>query len=347
MLTKFINPQSSIWLLSLVGLTSLALLVISSNVAVKKLTGLAGYFRISTTFMGVTVVALATSIPEIAAHFTASVGILAGSLDYKIGSAVVLGANIGSDVVQQTLIMAVVVFIAGTLHFRRYFLAKTMIPMIVTTLMCLVLGWDGVYSRLDGFILFGSFVAYLYYLYHDERKHYKAEDHGFSEAGETPEGVPQSSKEAGIYALVSLVALVVTVASAMVALSITEVVVAYTGIGGSLIGVLTLGVASAMPELITAVSGIRNGDAGIPLGTLVGSNITNPLVAIGGGALISTYWVPRPLVMWDLPWEIITGAILWVYLWFNKGRIGKKGAIYLVALYFIYIVLRSIFFAID
>ena len=53
----------------------------------------------------------------------------------------------------------------------------------------------------------------------------------------------------------------------------------------------------------------------------------------GGGALLSTYWVPRPLVVWDLPWEALTGAILWVFLWFNKGKLGKKGALGLIALY--------------
>jgi cation:H+ antiporter len=339
--------SQSLFTLIFFGTLSIITLVVSSNVAVNKLTGLAGYFRLSTTFMGVTVVALATSIPEIAAHFTASIGILSGALDYEVSSAVVLGANIGSDVVQQTLIMAIVVLIAGKLHFKRYFLWKTMLPMIITTLMCIVLGIDGQYSRVDGLILFGSFIAYMYYLYVDERKHYKAEDHGFTETGETPEGIPQNAKEAWRDSFIAIFALMITVGSAMIALQVTEVVVAQTGIGGSLIGVLTLGIASALPELITAVSGVRHGDSGIPLGTLIGSNITNPLVAIGGGAMISTYWVPRPLVVWDLPWETITGAILWVILWFNKGKLGKWVAYYLIALYFIYVTLRMIFFAVD
>lgn len=329
------------------GFLSILVLVVSSNIAVGKLTGLAGYFRISTTFMGVTVVALATSIPEIAAHFTASVGILSGALDYEISSAVVLGANIGSDVVQQTLILAIVILIAGKLTFKRYFLWKTMLPMIITTLMCIVLGIDGQFSRIDGMILFGSFLAYSYYLYHDERKHYKEEDHGFGESGETPEGIPQNAKEAWRDSSIAILSLAITVGAAMVALQVTEVVVEQTGVGGSLIGVLTLGIASALPELITAISGVRRGDSGLPLGTLIGSNITNPLLAIGGGALISTYWVPRPLVFWDLPWETITGAILWVVLWLNRGKIGKWGAIYLIVLYFIYVTLRMIFFAVD
>lgn len=339
-------PQN-MWLMTLAGLAAIALLVISSDLAVNKLTGLAGYFRLSTTFVGVTVVSLATSIPEIAAHYTASVGILAGKLDPQIGSAVVLGANIGSDVVQQTLIMAIVILLAGKLTFKRYFLWKSMIPMIVTTLMCLVLGWDREYSRLDGAILFGSFFAYLYYLYVDERRHYKAHENGYSAAGEPPAGVPRTRNEAWRAAGVAVLAMILTIGSAVVALRATEVVVQRTGIGGSLIGVVTLGVASALPELITAIAGVRKGHAGISLGTLVGSNITNPLVAIGGGALISRYWVPRPLVLWDLPWEAITGALLWAYLWLSKGKLGKGGAIYLIVLYIAYVTLRSIFFAVD
>jgi len=163
--------SQSLWLSIISGVISIAILVFASNIAVKKLTGLAGFFRLSTTFMGVTVVSIATSIPEIAAHYTASIGILRGTLDFEVSSAVVLGANIGSDVVQQTLIMAFVVFLAGGLRFRRYFLWKSMIPMIVTTIMCIVLGVDGTFSRLDGLILAGSFLGYMYYLYGDERKH--------------------------------------------------------------------------------------------------------------------------------------------------------------------------------
>ena len=142
-----------------VGLAALVLLVLGANYAVKKLIGIANYFKLSSTFMGMTVLSVATSLPEITSHFTASVNILSGTLDYQTGSAIVLGANIGSDVVQQTLIMGIVILSAGTLYFRRYFLWKSMVPMIGTTIMCLILGWDGNYSRIDGAILFGSFLA--------------------------------------------------------------------------------------------------------------------------------------------------------------------------------------------
>jgi len=339
--------SQNLWVISIAGLFALALLVLSAELAVKKLIGLSGYFRLSTTFMGVTVISLATSIPEITAHVMASLGILSKTMDYQIGSSIVLGSNIGSDVVQQTLILGLVVLISGTLYFRRYFLWKSMIPMIGTTVMCIILGWDRTYSRLDGLILFGTFIAYTYYLYRDERKHYEPEDNGFTEAGEAPKGVPQNRRQAIGYTLITLIAMAVTVGSASVVLEITETIVQQTGVGGSLIGVITLGVASALPEFVTALSGVRNKEHGISLGTLIGSNITNPLVAIGGGALLSTYWTPRPLLWWDLPWETATGAILWAILWFTKGKLNKVGAFYLMGLYFAYVILRAVFFAVD
>jgi cation:H+ antiporter len=221
-----------------------------------------------------------------------------------------------------------------------------MIPMIGTTVMCIILGWDGDYSRLDGALLFGTFIAYTYYLYIDERRHYKKEDNEIT-SEEIAENIPENTKEVFIDAAVAVLMLAVTVLAASYVLSITELVVVRTGIGGSLIGVVTLGIASAMPELITALAGIRHKENGVSLGTLVGSNITNPLVAIGGGALLSTYAVPSPLIKWDLPWETVTGALLWAILWFSRGKLKKGHAIYLIALYFVYINFRAWFFAVD
>ncbi len=219
-----------------------------------------------------------------------------------------------------------------------------MLPMIGTTVMCIILGWDRTYSRLDGAILFGTFVIYTYYLYWDERRYFRP----VASAGEEKNGdVPRSRREAAKYVLIAVGTMVLTILSAQMVLMITERIVEVTGIGGSLIGVFTLGVASALPELTTAVSGVRKKAHGVSLGTLVGSNITNPLVAIGGGALISTYWVPDPLVLWDLPWETITGLILWAILWFRKGRLTKKWSLYLAGLYFVYAIARALFFAVD
>jgi cation:H+ antiporter len=95
------------------------------------------------------------------------------------------------------------------------------------------------------------------------------------------------------------------------------------------------------------LAGIRQKEHGISLGTLVGSNITNPLVGIGGGAIISTYAVPNPLIWWDLPWATITGIILWLIIYFRKGKLGKVDAFYLMGMYFVFLILRAVLFKVD
>lgn len=336
----------NLFLIMLIGLGLIAVLVIAANLSVKKLVGIAAYFNLSSTFMGMTVVSLATSIPEITAHLTASANILTGKLDFQIGSAIVLGSNIGSDVVQQTFILGLVVLLSGTMYFKRYFMWKSMGPMIGSTILCIILGLDGIYSRIDGLILFGCFIIYSFYLYYDERKFYKAEDNTpMSE--EISESIPKTGKQVLIDAGLTALLLTATVLAASQVLKITEIVVNRTNVSGSLLGVITLGLASALPELTTALAGIRQKEHGISLGTLIGSNITNPLVGIGGGALLSTYAVPRPLVFWDLPWETLTGIILWLILYFKKGKLGKIDAIYLMAMYFVFIIFRAVIFKVD
>ncbi|MHB1355392.1 MAG: sodium:calcium antiporter [Anaerolineae bacterium] len=327
-----------------VGVVGLVLMVLAANLAVQKMVDLAEYLKLSATFMGMTVISLATSIPEITAHLTASGSILTGTLDYKVGSAIVLGSNIGSNVVQQTLIMAAVVLVSGSLYFRRYFLWKSLFPLIGTAVVCLILGLDGSYSRVDGVFLFGLFIAYTFYLFIDERKHFGK---GESSNEIKPEPAIKTSQQALVAVIITIGTMTVTVLAAQMVLGVTERVVMVTGVGGSMLGVVTLGVASALPELTTALAGARNKAHGISIGTLVGSNITNPLVGIGLGAIVSTYAAPRPLLAWDLPWQAVSGAILLVYLLLRKGRIGRAGSIYFVGMYIVYILFRVLFFAVD
>ncbi len=318
-----------------VAACAILVLIYASGEAVERVLALLDHFGLSATFGGLTIFSLMTSLPELFSHIAASVGILSGDLDYAIGSATVLGANIGSDIVQQTLVLGLVVLMMGGLQFERSFLLTAYLPMIATTLMCLALGWDGTYSRLDGGFLLATFAAYIVFLYRRE------------------EHEPRPERRTDVRALttsaVVLGLFVLVLASAHVLLVSTEIIVTQPGLGGSLIGVVSLGVASAAPEMFTALSGMRRGETGISVGTLIGSNITNPLVAIGLGAVLSTYAVPRPLVLWDLPTETVSAALLLAYLLLKnrKGWLGRGGGIYLVGLYFIYLAARVVFFHSD
>jgi len=347
---------------AVVGCAAVVSLILAAELVVGKLVALANYYRVSEAVVGLTVLSLGTSLPEIASHVVASSQILLGVGDPRVLSATVLGGNIGSDVVQQTLVVGLVVLTVGGFQFSGRFLRRGYLPMIGTTLLTLALAWDGMLTRADGAVLLALFAAYTSFLY-------------LTRSDVVQEGNEASPSDAPTRdGAVAAAALAVIVVAAHFLFRSVGVFVKQTGLTGSLIGVVVLGVGAASPEMATAVVGLREGAEGISLGTLVGSNITNPLLGIGLGSVLSTYHVPRPLVYWDLPMETVTAALLLTYLLTKDdvggalgavaGRLGfeetgarlraveerylgRSGAALLIALYFGYLFVRVSYFVED
>ena len=313
-------------------LAALVILLISAERAVRSVLKILHHYGFSATFGGLTIFSISTSFPEIFSHIVASIGILGGTLDTNIASATVLGANIGSDVIQQTLILGIVVMLMGGMIFEKSFLMTAYIPMILASLLTLILGWDGTFSRLDGLILLLTFIAYMVFLYKRE---------------ETNEKVKKIKTKIGKQVVIMLLSFLGLIVGANFLLQSSEKIVMITGLGASLIGVVSIGVVSAAPEFFTAIYGVRHKAVGISLGTLIGSNITNPLFGIGIGALISKYIVPKALVIWDLPMAVVTASLLLIYLFLRKGKLGRPGAVYLILLYIAYLAIRISFFTHD
>jgi len=112
-----------------------------------------------------------------------------------------------------------------------------------------------------------------------------------------------------------------------------------------MVGVVTLGVAAALPELTTVMDAVRRRSPNVALGTLVGSNIVNPLVGVGLGGVVSTYYVPPVVVLWDLPFKLGIGAALlgWVWYW-RQGQLTRTEGGYLLGLYFVFLAGRLLLF---
>ncbi|KZN23737.1 hypothetical protein A4G99_12795 [Haladaptatus sp. R4] len=347
---------------AVVGFIAIVSLILSAQVVVRKLVRVAKYYQLSEVVIGMTVVSIGTSLPEIASHLVASYRIVSGVGQPKPVSAAVLGGNIGSDVVQQTLVLGLVVLTVGGLRFSRTFLLRDYLPMIGTTLITLALAWDGMFTRVDGALLVGLFVLYMYFLY-------TTRNEIIQEQGTGP---PSENPYRDLF--VAFVGLLGLVTSAHFLFRSVEFFVSRTALAGSLIGVLVLGIGAASPEMTTAITGLREGAEGISLGTLIGSNITNPLLGIGLGALISTYQVPKPLIYWDLPMETVTAGILLTYLLLKddlgkrlgtvarklgmdraaipfesveERHLGRVGALLLILLYFVYLYVRIVHFPRD
>ena len=133
--------------------------------------------------------------------------------------------------------------------------------------------------------------------------------------------------------------------SAHFLISNSVVLVDMLPVSASFFGAIILGVASAFPELITSLIALLKKKTKISAGILIGSNITNPMFALGLGSMISGFSVTKSLVFFDLPFKILTGLIILIFLW--NGKLNKKEAIFLISFYILYLVFREILFPVD
>lgn len=311
------------------GTVALYALVTAAKRAIDASLALARRFAVPEVLIGLTIIAVGTSLPELSAHVTASAGILSGVLDYEITSAIVLGGNMGSSTTQQLLLFGILVLGYGRIELSTRTLTDTFVPMGVALVLTLAVAWDGTISRIDGLALLMAFTMYLAFSYVRRQQ--------------TPiAGVPSANVTKD--ATIAFAMLLLVLASASILLAVIQDVVAGVLLGGSMVGVLTLGIASSFPEMSTVLDGIRRKTPIIAMGTLIGSNVVNPLIGIGLGGVISTYAVPTAVIVWDLPFKIAATIGLLVYLRYTNGALTRQTGISLIGLYFVYVAGRLLLF---
>jgi len=314
-----------------VGAVALYTLVTAASRAIDRLLALAEYYDIDEVVVGMTILAIGTSLPEISAHLVASLGMLSGVLDYRATSAVVIGGNMGSSTVQQFFLVGVLLIGYGSVTPTKKFLKESYVPMLAVFGVTILLAWDGQISRLDGGLLLALYLCYL----------------GITIArwDRTQQLREPASANPRRDAIVAVGLLLLVLLAASLVLTVIESIVEILALGGSMIGIVTLGVAGALPEVTAVLEAIRRRSPAIALGTLIGTNIVNPLIGIGLGGAISTYYVPPAVVLWDLPYKLIAGlAFLGWMLVVRDGELSRTEGVYLMGAYFAFVVGRLLLF---
>lgn len=310
-----------------------AIIIALSDVIIKAVLAIAAHLRASSGLIGLTAMSIGTSIPEIMTHIAGSLAILKNPASMDTISGLAIGGNIGSDIFQQNFLFAIIGLLA-VVAVKRKDIHRMLIPLIGAAALVLIFSIDGRISRLEGAILVLTYIAYLLYL--------QRTDKSSSPAEHRP--LPTSH-------LATLVAVVIAGFAIMgytaehVLLS-AENLVALLPVSASMLGILILGTASALPELATSLTAIRKKQADMSAGILIGSNVTNPLMGIGLGAAISTYTVPGVIITYDLPFKILTAGLIYLSL-YKHEKLRKTDAVILLSLFFCYLMIRFLFFPVD
>jgi cation:H+ antiporter len=300
-------------ILGLVGLIG------GSGIAVSGARALARALRLSPLVIGLTFAAIGTSLPEIATN----VGVAVNTLNGFPAADIAVGNIVGSCLSQITLLLGV------TAMFSPQTIERTLLrrdggmvclALAAMFLVCL----DGTAQRWEGVALIVVYVAYLAYVWRSEPRQ--------------PESEVEEKTTPWLNALQTAIGIGVVVISADLIVEGGVTLARASGANELTIG-LAVGVATGLPELALSLRAVRDNAAGLAVGNLLGSNITDPLLSFGLGAVVAPVNVV-PEVLWlDFPtWAVMTGlglALLGVGA--GLGRI--RGGI-LIGCFLVYLVFR-------
>lgn len=254
-------------------IAGLAMILFGANWLVNGSSSIAKRFGISEFVIGLTIVGIGTSSPEMVVSFLSS---LQGKADMAIGN--IAGSNIFN-----TLLILGITALISPLTITKSNLKRDIPLNIIVTIILILLGMNFTIfgagkdqlCRIDGAILLVIFVLYLWSSFKSDSSD---EENGGEEIKEYSTFMSISMVAAGLAALIFGGKLFVN--------SATELAKMF-GVSDKFIAITVMAAGTSMPELATCVVAALKGRGQLALGNVLGSNIANILLILGGSALIS------------------------------------------------------------
>ena len=318
-------------LLSLAG--GLILLIAGGELLVRGAVRIAEQLRLSPLLIGITIVGIGTSTPELAASVQAA---LAGAPGIAIGNIV------GSNIANLLLILGIAALI--------YPLSVAGGPLwrdggvgLAAALALLAAGWVAGLSTLVGLLFLLALALYLFYAVRQERQgdaHTAAYERAAA-AGEVDEALAPSQHapgESGATAVSALllafgIALIVAGGSLLVegAIGLAE----RAGVSDAVIGLTVVAVGTSLPELVTSAVAAFRRHSDVALGNVLGSNIYNIFFIGGVTGVVAPTEIPAKIQSLDLPVLVAASAAVMLFA-YTGGRLSRREGLVLLLAYFVY-----------
>ena len=277
-------------------LVGFLLLVKGADWFVEGAAGIAKKLGIPQLIIGLTIVAMGTSMPEAAVSITAALQENAG---------ITIGNIVGSNILNILIILGVTALITNV-AIQKSTLYYEIPYMIAITIVLMIFGiTGGEITFIEGIIFWLLFIVFLGYLFVMSKK-------GNSQEDEEVKDIPVWK-----CILFMLVGGVMVVKGSDFAVSGASAIARFFGMSERFIGLTIVAFGTSLPELVTSVTAAKKGNAGIAIGNIVGSNIFNILFVIGTTALICTVPFESKFII-DTIIAIVSGAVLWLGTYKNR-----------------------------
>jgi cation:H+ antiporter len=279
-------------------IAGLIILVISGKYLVQGGVSIAKYFKISPLVIGVTVVALGTSAPELIVSINAAVS---GNPEIAFGNVV------GSNISNIGLVLAITALLIPIPVHKNSLRIDWPMMMFVSILLYVFIIDDGL-TYLEGILLFLLVLGYLYFMINKSRK-----EHNSSE--EVPE-----IKQLGL----GLSILIILASSFGLAFGAdflvdgaSEIALSW-GVSKRVISITIVAFGTSVPELTASIIAATKKQTDISIGNIIGSNIFNITVVLGVTSMIKNIPVDHIAFGFDIIWMLFVAILLFLFIFLLK-----------------------------
>jgi len=285
--------------------------------------GIARNLGVPPLIIGLTIVGLGTSAPEI---FVSAIASWQGSPTLGIGNA------IGSNITNVGLILGLTALITP-LVVKSETLKREFPILLIIMLVVLLLILDKDLSRVDGLILFAGLLGMLYWMVRLAKRSRVSDPMQAEYAAEMPEALPMSG--AILWFVIGLVGLMVS-SRILVwgAVNIAESL----GVSDLVIGLTIVAIGTSLPELAASIVSALKNEHDIAIGNVLGSNMYNLLAVLSLPGLIAPSTLPASVLSRDYPVMLVFTIILFVmaYGFRGSGRLNRIEGLGLLCLFLAY-----------
>lgn len=276
--------------------------------------GLATKLGISQIVIGLTIVAIGTSMPE---FFISIVSAIKGTPDLAVGNIV------GSNIFNVLLIVGVAATVAP-IAIQRATVRRDIPIAIVASIMLTFMMLDDNISRIDALILFAAFIAFIWITLRNSKNDANEKD------ASTEKVIP--TWKSVLFIIFGLVGLVL---GSNIFVDNASSLAHGWGISDAVIGLTIVAGGTSLPELATSAVAARKGDSGIAIGNVLGSNVFNILMILGLTGIISPMHIQN-ITYIDMAVMVISMALFWLFS-FTKLRVERWEGCVLIACFLGYI----------
>lgn len=271
--------------LSLLFLLGLGILYYGAEGLVRGSSSIARRLGVRPVMVGLTIIAFGTSAPE---FFVSVLSAMNGVTDIAIGN--VVGSNIANvGLVMGTSALLYPFAIKKTSISREYYIS------IAATIVFIILGLNGTIGRTDGLILVAGIILFTYSCVKTELKN--------KNSGEK---AVESENALKLYAyptaiVMTVAGLVMLVGGAQLMTDSAVKIARIAGVSELAIGMTVVALGTSLPEMAASIVGVARGEAELSVGNILGSNIFNLLMVIGGASIAAPLTIDRSVMMFQIP----------------------------------------------